>query len=220
MIASAKSDYETNLALTYAHSNNNQIFQCISNIKGQDHYPIEMSYNDTTASNDSKKAEIFNEHFYSVFTCSNLETDEDGIDATPTTGTLNDIVISEPDVLDMLKSLQLNKVSGIDNISPKLLKNCALPLLHIIYHLFTVSLSNSKIPKDWCTHCVIPIFKSGDKSSVCNYKSISLLRILFYVFSPKCWKELFKTVHRNMWKEDSQIISLVFFQTDLPYNYC
>jgi len=42
MIARAKSDYETNLALTYAHSNNNQIFQYISNIKDQDHYLIKM----------------------------------------------------------------------------------------------------------------------------------------------------------------------------------
>jgi len=59
MIASAKSDYEANLAQTYVHSNNSRIFQCISNIKGQDHYPIEMSYNDTTASYDSEIAEIF-----------------------------------------------------------------------------------------------------------------------------------------------------------------
>ena len=69
------------------------------------------------------------------------------MDATPTTGTLNDIVISKPDVLEMLISLESNKTSAIDSISPKLLKNCALPLLHIICHLFTVSLSNSKIPK-------------------------------------------------------------------------
>ena len=154
MIASTKSDYEANLALTYVHSNNNRTFQYISNIKGQDHYPIEMSYNDTTESNDSEKAEIFNEYFYSVFTHSNLEFAEDNVDITSTTGVLNDIVISESEVLEMLTSLQPNKASGIDNISPKLLKNCALPLLHIICHLFTVSLSNSKIPQDWCTHCV------------------------------------------------------------------
>jgi len=40
MIARAKSDYKTNLALTYAHSNNNRIFQYISSIKDQDHYQI------------------------------------------------------------------------------------------------------------------------------------------------------------------------------------
>jgi len=37
MIARAKSDYKTNLALTYAHSNTNRIFQYISSIKDQDH---------------------------------------------------------------------------------------------------------------------------------------------------------------------------------------
>ena len=102
-----------------------------------------------------------------MFTCSNPETTEDDLDVKPTTGTLNDTVVSEPDVLDMLTSVESTKASRNDKISPKLLKNCALPLLHIICHLFTVGLYNSEIPKDWRTHCVIPIFKSGDKSSVC-----------------------------------------------------
>ena len=83
-------DYETNLALIMHIPIIMEFFsnQYISNIKGQDHYPIEMSYNDTTA---SEKAEIFNEYFYSVFTRSNLESAEDNVDTTPTTGILNDI---------------------------------------------------------------------------------------------------------------------------------
>jgi len=148
MIARAKSDYETNLAQTYAHSNNNQIFQYISSIKDQDHYPIKMFYNDKPASTDSDKAQIFNEYFYSVFSCSDPPTTAVDLDTASTSVILDD-VISEPYMFDMLKSLDSNKASGIDNISPKLLKNCALPLLKIIClpHLFTVSLCNSENPK-------------------------------------------------------------------------
>ena len=200
MIARAKSDYETNLALTYSHSNNNRIFQYISSIKGQDHYPIEMSYNDKLASSDSDKAQIFNEYFYSVFSDSNPPIDDIDLEAAPTSAILNDIVISESDVYDMLVSLDVNKASGIDNISPKLFKNCALPLLQIICHLFTVSLCNGEIPKDWRTHCVVPIFKSGDKSSVCNYRPISLLCILSKVLERIVYNSMLKHVEGSLTK--------------------
>ena len=31
------------------------------------------------------------------------------------------------------------------------------------------------LPLEWCTHCIVPIFKSGDKSSVSNYRPVFLL---------------------------------------------
>ena len=39
VITEAKSEYESNLALAYVHSNNSRIFQYISNIKGNNRYP-------------------------------------------------------------------------------------------------------------------------------------------------------------------------------------
>ena len=70
-IAEAKSEYESNLALTYAHTNNNKIFQYISSIKGHDCHLSLMFYNDKQAgSTDSEKALLFNNYFYSVFSSS------------------------------------------------------------------------------------------------------------------------------------------------------
>ena len=66
-IAEAKSEYESNLALTYAHTNNNKIFQYISSIKGHDCHPNQMFYNDKQASTDLEKAQLFNDYFCSVF---------------------------------------------------------------------------------------------------------------------------------------------------------
>jgi len=44
--AKAKSDYESNLALNYTHTNNNKIFQYIFSIKGRENFPAKMHYND------------------------------------------------------------------------------------------------------------------------------------------------------------------------------
>ena len=67
---------------------------------------------------------------------------------------------------------------GIDGISSKLLKNCALALYIPIHHLFSVSLTKHVIPNEWKCHSITPIHKSGDKSQVINYRPISLLCII------------------------------------------
>ena len=57
----------------------------------------------------------------------------------------------------------------------KSLEHCALALYKPLHHLFLLSLSQHYLPSDWRTHLIFPVFKSGDKSSVCNYRPISLL---------------------------------------------
>ena len=66
---------------------------------------------------------------------------------------------------------------GIDGIGPKVIKYCALALYKPLHHLFLLSLSQYYLPQDWRVHHITPIFKSesGDKTSVCNYRPISLL---------------------------------------------
>ena len=92
--------------------------------------------------------------------------------------TLSDICISELDVFRVLRSLDITKAKGCDGISPKLLKICALSLYQPLHHLFSLSLSQKYLPLEWRTHLIKPIFKSGDKSSIRNYRPISLLSVV------------------------------------------
>ena len=78
-------------------------------------------------------------------------------------------------ILNELSLLDTSKAMGIDNISPKILKHCAPALYLPIHHLFSLSLSSQRLPSEWCLHSIIPIFKSGDRTSVKNYRPISLL---------------------------------------------
>jgi len=152
-------------------------FFSASSIKGRENFPANMTYNDDCASSDSNKVQLFNNYFYSVFYVSDdMPTTESDLQSC--SPTLRDIHFSDSDVLNLLTNLGVSKASGIDNFSPKMFKYCALPLLQVICHHFHISLMCSTIPQDWCTHCVIPVYKSGDKPSVCNYRPISLLCIL------------------------------------------
>ena len=63
----------------------------------------------------------------------------------------------------------------MDCIGTKVLKTCAIALYLPIHHLFSLCTSQHKLPEEWKIHRITPIFKSGDKSNIKNYRSISLL---------------------------------------------
>ena len=79
---------------------------------------------------------------------------------------LGDISISKDEV---------SKAMGCDSIGPKLLKHCATALYQPFHHLLCERLAQQYIPFEWHTHLIKPIFKTGDRSSVMNYRPISLL---------------------------------------------
>ena len=91
---------------------------------------------------------------------------------------LDSIYFTEQEVIDALNNLKPNKARGIDNIAPVILKNCAFALALPIHHLFTISLHSRNLPCEWKIHKIIPVFKSGDKTSVANYRPISLLCVI------------------------------------------
>ena len=81
-------------------------------------------------------------------------------------------------VFKILQSLDVSKAMGCDGISPKLLKQCSLSLYRPLHYLFSLSFSQSYLPLEWRTHLIKPIFKSGVKNSVKNYRPISLLPVV------------------------------------------
>ncbi len=56
------------------------------------------------------------------------------------------ITITVDEVYAQLKKLNANKASGPDGISPRVLKMCADQLCRVLHHIFSLSLSQSKIP--------------------------------------------------------------------------
>ena len=213
MIAQAKSDYESKLTLNYAHTNSSKTFQYISSIKGRKHFPVQMSYNNDHASTDLQKAQLFNNYFYSVFLPSSTFTSEPDTHSSP--HSLQNIQFSDSDVLDILTTLDINKACGIDNFSPRIFRYCALPLLQIICRLFSTSLSCGTLPIDWRTHCVVPVYKSSDKSSVFNYRPISLLSILSKVLERLVYNNIIDYLKDKFTKHQ-----FGFYQKDLLYNNC
>jgi hypothetical protein len=104
---------------------------------------------------------------------------------------LDTINISNQDVLDVLKNLNINKASGPDLINPRLLKEGAEVLSPHLVKLFNSSLSKSYFPDNWKLANVVPIYKKGDKTNVTNYRPISLLSCIGKTFEKCVFKHMY-----------------------------
>ena len=167
-ILKAKSDYEDNLL---DKSSGSQVFRYIRSLKQSGDIPSTVYLGSRQASSSLDKAALFNCFFHSVFTESSFQLpDMDSLDPA-----LCDFVIRDEDVYRVLSTLDTSKAKGIDGIGPDLLKHCADALYAPLSHLFRCTLEHHQLPVEWRLHKITPMHKSGDKSSVDNYRPISLL---------------------------------------------
>ena len=94
----------------------------------------------------------------------------------------------------MLSSLDPSKASSIDSISPALLKNCAGSLTIPVLSAHV----ESSLPLEWHTHCIVPVFKSGDSCLVNNYRPISLLCVISKVLEKVVYQNLFDFLYSRL----------------------
>ena len=74
-----------------------------------------------------------------------------------------------------IHSLHNKNSSGVDTIPSYFLIVTSLVITPYLMHLFNVCFKNGLFPEDLMVSEVIPIYKSGDKTKVNNYRPISLL---------------------------------------------
>jgi hypothetical protein len=87
------------------------------------------------------------------------------------------IIIHHNSVMKLLTSLNAHKATGPDSIPGRLLKETAKEITPALTFIFQASINQSKIPSDWKTAIVAPVFKKGDRGQPSNYRPISLTSI-------------------------------------------
>ncbi|MEW8548097.1 MAG: reverse transcriptase family protein, partial [Candidatus Thiodiazotropha sp.] len=126
-------------------------------------------------SDPQTKASILNNQFVSAFT-------EEDKSYLPTLGSspypnVPNFTIGTEGVKKLLEGLNPHKASGPDNIPTRFLKEAASEVAPALSLIFAASLSQGKVPDDWKTADVTPIFKKGDRSTASNYRPISLTAV-------------------------------------------
>ena len=136
--------------------------------------PSTMRFNSLELSNPADIANAFASHFQSCYTdFSNMNLHGSGPVDFASTLSHHHFTVTELD--DKLQHLDISKGAGPDGIPPVLLRNCCESLAEPLKNLFQVSMDKGSFPSTWKFSNLLPIFKSGDKSDVHNYRGISLL---------------------------------------------
>ena len=154
----------------------------------------------------SKIANHFNSYFATIGSKlgESLQTNLQSVWTSATCSSSKFQPIQIPSVLNELKSLRVNKGAGLDNIPPRLLKAAADIIAPSLTYIFNLSLSKGVFPQDFKVAKVTPLFKSGSRDQVGNYRPISVLPIATKVFEKEVHKQLYKYLTDNNLLHPSQ----------------
>ena len=126
---------------------------------------------------DTKKADILNKQYCSVFS----ENDEEiPIIRNPTVDTMNDIIISEKGVLLLLQRIKSFKAAGPDGIKARFLFEFSEQIYPALTLVYNASRKQGNVPSHWRHALVVPAYKGNNKnrSSPESYRPISLTSIV------------------------------------------
>ena len=87
---------------------------------------------------------------------------------------MEDIVVNKEGVTKLLKALNPLKALGPNGLHPKVLKELATELGPEFAHLLQQSFIKCEIPKELSLANICPLFKKGDMSLACNYRTVFL----------------------------------------------
>ena len=108
--------------------------------------PSVISMESVTASDDSVKANIFNQFFFSVFSSHSM-TNQSQM-RSPPEACIDRVNILPAEVYKALAQYKPLKSMGIDQIGPVILKHCASALFLPLHHLFCQSLIHGVLPQE------------------------------------------------------------------------
>ncbi len=110
---------------------------------------------------------------------------------------MDNIAISQEDILVIIKNLNVNKAHGPDNISGRMIELCGenitLPLSIIFKNIIVTGI----FPTLWKSANVTPVHKKESKQIVKNYRPISLLPLFAKVFERILFSKMYNFVSTN-----------------------
>ena len=158
--------------------------------------PPLRSDNTNYAFSNEEKTNLLNDYF-----CGISSIDESNL-ALPnfdkrTNAVMPDIKILQSEVVDVLRILKVNKASGPDGISHRMLKNTSQTISVPLTKLFDLSLRLHAYPSLWKSANVMPLFKKGDKSEVGNYRPVSLISCVGKAFERIIFKHVYNHIAKH-----------------------
>ena len=121
--------------------------------------------NDLFITDFTEKAQLFNEYF--MLQCTTIDTGSQIPQHVPVITTLIDeLTIPEEEILDIIRSLNINKAHGWDEMSVKMIKLSDAALIVPLKTIFSYCLRHGSFPEIWKHAHVVPVHKKNEKKGI------------------------------------------------------
>ncbi|CAH2084309.1 unnamed protein product [Euphydryas editha] len=159
--------------------------------------PNVMFYNDKVSDDPEGICELFSDFFRSSFENQQQLSDVDFSDSSinPKSEIISNISLSEDSIIKELKSLNITKGPGPDGIPPFFFKYTATAISNPICLIFNRCLEEGVVPQIWKNANITPVYKTGSKNDIANYRPISLLSTLPKVLERLVHTQIYPILH-------------------------
>ena len=145
-----------------------------------------------------EKANVLNNYFADI---SSLDDEPDiPLHGPGPPNHMENFFITDEEVLDQIKILNLNKPPGPDGISPVILKNISHSILKPLTKMFNLSLHMGELPSIWKISHITPVYKNkGSAQEVNNYRPISITSVICKILEKIIFKHMYNyLVYKNI----------------------
>ena len=152
---------------------NPKLFWKFVNSKKNDsaNFPLEMNLDQRSAKGGDEIANLFAQYFSSVYRIDDVR--QNLCDFDPQLQVMDTgLNVSLSDVFNRISKLNSSCKPGPDGIPSILIKNCKFSLCSPVFTLFQSSLKEGVFPTKWKNSYTIPIFKSGERNKIVNYRGV------------------------------------------------
>ena len=112
--------------------------------------------------------------------------------------------VTSKEIETLLRKIKRKKATGTDNLPANLLKYSSKAIAEPLTFIINLSLGTGVVPNDWKVARVLPLYKSGSRSSLDNYRPISILPVISKIAEKVVHSQLIHFLELNNLLSNSQ----------------
>lgn len=199
---SMKNDYNRYVTNKLTTKNTKTLWNNLNTILGRNQRTdkIEISSSKGLVCDDQKVADELNNYFSGCIADLKKQSgppEPQKVEISPASSMLLEPVTTA-EILSIIRSLKNNSSTGHDGISTKVIKKLSHKLAPDIVILINTIFETGVYPSQFKLAMVTPLFKGGNKSSVENFRPISVLTILNKIVEKALYKRIFGFVNNKL----------------------
>ena len=186
--------------------------------------PTSIIVDDQVCNNNKDISNGFNKHFTSVASKLINGNDITDVHVQPKSITCESSnvhlclpKISPEFVSREIDQMSVNKATGLDDVSCKILKLAKPAIVDSLTYLMNMSLSTGIFPCAWKETKIIPLHKGGDVSDSNNYRPIAILPVVSKIIEKAVHKHVYSYVSKHNLLSKHQSGFRPFHSTEMSY---